>query len=121
MVEMVRREAWPFLTGGRMFSLVSLPARFRSLSIVRQVALITFFAQMVFYLPALTPYLLRRGLDLTAIATLQSIVIWSQLVLEVPTGWGITGGNVWRWCASSPASQRCCLRATTRRSCWRRS
>lgn len=69
-----------------MFPLVALPTRFRSLPIARQVALITLFAQMVFYLPALTPYLLARGLNLTQIAGLQSILIWTMLVLEVPTG-----------------------------------
>ena len=38
-------------------SFLSWPARFRALPVARQVALITFFAQMIFYLPALTPYL----------------------------------------------------------------
>jgi len=69
-----------------MFSLLALPARFRGLPVARQVALITLLAQMVFYLPALTPYLLARGLNLTQIAGLQSIVIWTMLLLEVPTG-----------------------------------
>lgn len=53
---------------------------------IRKVALISFVAQLQFYVPVLTPYLQARGLSLAQIASLQSVLLWTQLALEVPTG-----------------------------------
>ncbi len=51
-----------------------------------RVALAAFFGQLYFYLPAVTPYLLDRDLTLAQINGLQTVLIVSQLLLEVPTG-----------------------------------
>jgi len=53
---------------------------------VHKVAVVSFLGQLYFYIPALTPYLLARGLSLAQISGLQAILIVSQLALEVPTG-----------------------------------
>ncbi len=53
---------------------------------VRIATSIAFFAQLQFYVPLITPFLQARGLDLAQIALLQSVVLWTQFVLEVPTG-----------------------------------
>ncbi len=51
-----------------------------------RVAFAAFLGQLYFYLPAATPYLLARDLSLTQINSLQTVLILSQLLLEVPTG-----------------------------------
>lgn len=50
------------------------------------VAVISFFAQLYVFVPVMTPYLLGKGLSLTQIAGMQTILMVSQLVMEVPTG-----------------------------------
>ncbi len=55
-------------------------------STTRKVALVSFLAQLFFYIPMITPYLLARGLTLVQINGLQAILVVTQLALEVPTG-----------------------------------
>ena len=50
------------------------------------VALISFFGQLYFFVPVMTPYLQAKGLTLTQIAGMQTALMVSQLVMEVPTG-----------------------------------
>jgi len=52
----------------------------------RTVALVAFFAQLYFYIPALTPYLQARGLSLAQINLLQALLVGTGLLLDVPTG-----------------------------------
>lgn len=55
-------------------------------STVQRVALVSFFGQLYFFVPVMTPYLQREGLSLAEIASLQTILLWAQLVMEIPTG-----------------------------------
>jgi len=58
----------------------------RSLNTVRLVGLISFFGQLYFFVPVMTPYLLQRNLTIAEIAGLQTMLMVSMLVMEVPTG-----------------------------------
>lgn len=58
----------------------------RSLSTIRLVALISFFGQLYFFVPVMTPYLLQRHLTVAEIAGLQTMLMVSTLVMEIPTG-----------------------------------
>lgn len=61
-------------------------ARLGSLSTVKMVALISFFGQLYFFVPVMTPYLQAKGLSLAQIAGMQTILMVSMLVMEIPTG-----------------------------------
>jgi len=50
------------------------------------VAVISFFGQLYFFVPVMTPYLRGEGLSMTQIAGLQTVLLWAQLLMEVPTG-----------------------------------
>ncbi|MGN6486096.1 MAG: MFS transporter [Thermomicrobiales bacterium] len=69
-----------------MFSLALQPARLRDLSVTQRVAFISFFGQLYFFVPVMTPYLRGEGLGMAQIAGLQTILLWSMLLMEVPTG-----------------------------------
>lgn len=73
-----------------MFPFPSLTPRpfrtLRSLSTLRLVALISFFGQLYFFVPMMTPYLLQRSLTIAEIAGLQTTLMVAMLVMEVPTG-----------------------------------
>lgn len=56
------------------------------LSTPRLLMLISFFGQLYFFVPVMTPYLLGKGLSLTQIAGMQTMLMVSQLLMEVPTG-----------------------------------
>lgn len=58
----------------------------RSLDTVRLVGLISFFGQLYFFVPFMTPYLLQRNLTIAEIAGLQTMLMVSTLVMEIPTG-----------------------------------
>lgn len=60
--------------------------RLGSLSTVKMVALISFFGQLYFFVPVMTPYLQAKGLSLAQIAGMQTILMVSMLVMEIPTG-----------------------------------
>ncbi len=49
-------------------------------------AIISFFAQLYFFVPVMTPYLQGMGLSLAQIAGMQTILMVTQLVMEVPSG-----------------------------------
>lgn len=59
---------------------------FRSLDTVRLVGLISFFGQLYFFVPFMTPYLLQRNLSIAEIAGLQTMLMVATLVMEIPTG-----------------------------------
>lgn len=59
---------------------------FRSLPALRLVALISFFGQLYFFVPVMTPYLLQRNLSIAEIAGPQTALVVALLVMEVPTG-----------------------------------
>lgn len=59
---------------------------FRSMPTLRLVALISFFGQLYFFVPVMTPYLLERNLTIAEIAGLQTALVVAMLVMEVPTG-----------------------------------
>ena len=69
-----------------MFSIGSLWSRTQGLSIAQRVAIISFFGQLYFFVPVMTPYLRGEGLSMAQIAGLQTMLLWAQLVMEVPTG-----------------------------------
>lgn len=69
-----------------MFSPFAWLHRLGSLSTPKLVAIISFFAQLYFFVPVMTPYLLGKGLSLTQIAGMQTILMVTQLVMELPTG-----------------------------------
>lgn len=69
-----------------MFSFVPHRSRLRDLSVTQRVALISFFGQLYFFVPVMTPYLRDEGLDMVQIASLQTILLWAMLLMEVPTG-----------------------------------
>lgn len=58
----------------------------RRLSTTNLVSVISFFGQLYFFVPVMTPYLLRHDLSLAQIAGMQTILLWAMLVMEVPTG-----------------------------------
>lgn len=58
----------------------------RSLDTVRLVGLISFFGQLYFFVPVMTPYLLQRNLTIAEIAGLQTMLMVATLVMEIPTG-----------------------------------
>lgn len=69
-----------------MFSPFAWPHRLESLATPKLVAVISFFAQLYFFVPVMTPYLLGKGLSLAQIAGMQTILMVTQLVMELPTG-----------------------------------
>ena len=69
-----------------MFSPFAWPHRLGSLATPKLVAIISFFAQLYFFVPVMTPYLLGKGLSLAQIAGMQTILMVTQLVMELPTG-----------------------------------
>ncbi len=69
-----------------MFSPFAWLDRLGSLSTPKLVAIISFFAQLYFFVPVMTPYLLGKGLSLAQIAGMQTILMVTQLVMELPTG-----------------------------------
>ncbi|MGC4107988.1 MAG: MFS transporter [Thermomicrobiales bacterium] len=69
-----------------MFSFAFHPARLRDLTITQRVAIISFFGQLYFFVPVMTPYLRGEGLGMAQIAGLQTVLLWAMLLMEVPTG-----------------------------------
>lgn len=57
-----------------------------ALSTPRLVAVTSFFAQLYFFVPVMTPYLQGKGLSLAQIAGMQTVLMVTQLVMEVPSG-----------------------------------
>lgn len=70
---------FPFLTRRSLLSIRSMPT-------LRLIALISFFGQLYFAVPVMTPYLLQRHLTIAEIAGLQTTLLLSLLVMEIPTG-----------------------------------
>jgi MFS family permease len=60
--------------------------RLGDLSTPKLVALISFFGQLYFFVPVMTPYLQGKGLSLAQIAGMQTALMVTQLVMELPTG-----------------------------------
>lgn len=60
--------------------------RLGHLSTTKMVALISFFGQLYFFVPVMTPYLQAKGLSLAQIAGMQTMLMVSMLVMEIPTG-----------------------------------
>lgn len=60
--------------------------RLGDLSTPRLVALISFFGQLYFFVPVMTPYLQGKGLSLAQIAGMQTLLMVTQLIMELPTG-----------------------------------
>ncbi len=58
----------------------------RAMPTARLLALISFFGQLYFFVPVMTPYLLQRNLTIAEIAGLQTMLLVSSLVMEIPTG-----------------------------------
>lgn len=69
-----------------MFSPFSWIARLGSLSAPRMVALISFFGQLYFFVPVMTPYLQGKGLTLAQVAGMQTMLMATTLAMEIPTG-----------------------------------
>ena len=69
-----------------MFPPFMLLNRLGSLSTPKLVAIISFFGQLYFFVPVMTPYLLGKGLSLAQIAGMQTILMVTQLIMELPTG-----------------------------------
>lgn len=69
-----------------MFHPYSWLAKAGSLSTPKLIALISFFGQLYFFVPVMTPYLQGKGLSLAQIAGMQTMLMVSMLVMEVPTG-----------------------------------
>ncbi|MCO5216027.1 MAG: MFS transporter [Thermomicrobiales bacterium] len=69
-----------------MFHPYSWLSRAGSLSTPKLIALISFFGQLYFFVPVMTPYLQGKGLSLAQIAGMQTMLMVSMLVMEVPTG-----------------------------------
>lgn len=65
---------------------LALSVRTERWTTIQRVALVSFLGQLFFSIPVITPYLLLRDLSLAQINGLQTILIVSQLALEVPTG-----------------------------------
>lgn len=67
----------------------------------RLLALISFFGQLYFFVPVMTPYLLQRNLTIAEIAGLQTMLLVSSLVMEIPTGvLADRFGHVWSYRAA---------------------
>lgn len=64
----------------------SLSRRLRDRSTTQLVALISFFGQLYFFVPVMTPYLLGYDLSMAQIAGMQTVLLFAMLVMEVPTG-----------------------------------
>jgi len=60
--------------------------RLGDLSTPKLVALTSFFGQLYFFVPVMTPYLQGKGLSLAQIAGMQTALMVTQLVMELPTG-----------------------------------
>lgn len=60
--------------------------RLGDLSTPKLVALTAFFGQLYFFVPVMTPYLQGKGLSLAQIAGMQTLLMVTQLVMELPTG-----------------------------------
>lgn len=58
----------------------------RGRSTTQLVALISFFGQLYFFVPVMTPYLLGYGLSMAQIAGMQTVLLFAMLAMEVPTG-----------------------------------
>jgi MFS family permease len=58
----------------------------RSLDTIRLLGLISFFGQLYFFVPFMTPYLLQRNLTIAEIAGLQTTLMLAMLIMEIPTG-----------------------------------
>lgn len=58
----------------------------RNRSTTQLVALISFFGQLYFFVPVMTPYLLGYDLSMAQIAGMQTVLLFAQLAMEVPTG-----------------------------------
>lgn len=72
-----------------------------AMSTLRMVALISFFGQLYFFVPFITPYLLQRNLTIAEIAGLQTMLLVSSLVMEIPTGvLADRFGHVWSYRAA---------------------
>lgn len=69
-----------------MFPPFAWRQRLGSLSTPKLVALISFFGQLYFFVPVMTPYLQGKGLSLAQIAGMQTVLMVTQLVMELPTG-----------------------------------
>lgn len=69
-----------------MYSPTLWLSRLGSLSTPKLVALITFFGQLYFFVPVMTPYLQGKGLSLAQIAGMQTMLMVSMLAMEIPTG-----------------------------------
>lgn len=69
-----------------MFTPFSWFGRLGNLSTPKLVALISFFGQLYFFVPVMTPYLQNKGLSLAQIAGMQTMLMVSMLVMEIPTG-----------------------------------
>lgn len=70
----------------------------RALPTARLLALIAFFGQLYFFVPVMTPYLLERNLTIAQIAGLQTMLLVSILVMEIPTGvLADRFGHVWSY------------------------
>ncbi|HWV35398.1 MAG TPA: MFS transporter [Thermomicrobiales bacterium] len=69
-----------------MFSPYTWLHRLGSLSTPQLVAVISFFAQLYFFVPVMTPYLQGKGLSLAQIAGMQTVLMVTQLVMELPSG-----------------------------------
>src|SRR3990167_11437658 len=59
---------------------------FKNLDNVYKVALINFFSSLYFYLPVLTIYYQRRGLNFVQINSLWGIITATIFLAEIPTG-----------------------------------
>ena len=71
----------------KSFCLPRLPSRsIREWPVIRLIAVISFFGQLYFFVPVMTPYLLQRQLTIAEIAGLQTTLLLTQLVMELPTG-----------------------------------
>ena len=71
----------------RSFRARRLPLHFiREWPTIRLIAVISFFGQLYFFVPVMTPYLLQRELTIAEIAGLQTALLLTQLVMELPTG-----------------------------------
>jgi MFS family permease len=64
----------------------SLSRRLRDRSTTQLVALISFFGQLYFFVPVMTPYLLGYDLSMAQIAGMQTTLLFAMLAMEVPTG-----------------------------------
>ena len=69
-----------------MFTPFSWLGRLGNLSTPKLVAIISFFGQLYFFVPVMTPYLQNKGLSLAQIAGMQTMLMVSMLVMEIPTG-----------------------------------